>query len=247
MRDFPIVDWVGHSTVVAHVGGLRIATDPLLFQRVAHLRRVKRVDLALVENVSAVLISHVHMDHLHLPSLRVLGRHIPLVVPAGAGSFVARKGFGDVTELRAGEQVSLSPEVQIDGVPANHRGRRGPHSSLSVEAMGFRISGPEGRVWFAGDTDLFDAMSEIGPIDVAAVPIWGWGPTIGEGHLDPSRAREAVRRVGARHVLPMHWGTYKPIGVASSAWFERPINDFVDLMANEAAVVHALQPGQSVL
>ena len=67
-------------------------------------------------------------------------------------------------------------------------------------------------IYFAGDTDLFDGMSELGPVDVGLIPIWGWGPGLGGGgHLDPARAAEAVARIEPGLVIPIHWGTYFPI------------------------------------
>ena len=71
-------------------------------------------------------------------------------------------------------------------------------------------SGPASRLYFAGDTDLFDAMADLDRIDLAAIPISGWWRRLGPGHLDEARAAEAVARVDPRLVLPIHWGTYSP-------------------------------------
>jgi L-ascorbate metabolism protein UlaG (beta-lactamase superfamily) len=79
-------------------------------------------------------------------------------------------------------------------------------------------------VYFAGDTDLFEEMRELGPVDVALVPIWGWGPGLGGGHLDPGRAAEAVARIRPRVAIPIHWGTYYPIHLGL-----RRVPAFVDL------------------
>ncbi len=72
-------------------------------------------------------------------------------------------------------------------------------------------------MWFAGDTGLFDAMRDIGPVDVALVPVGGWGPTLGPHHLNPEQAAESVRRVGARHAIPIHYGTFWPAGLRTVA------------------------------
>ncbi len=79
------VRYVGHATVVVDLGGVRLLTDPLLRNRVAHLRRAAKVDPAALRGVDAVLISHLHYDHLDLPSLQRLGREMPVVAPHGAG------------------------------------------------------------------------------------------------------------------------------------------------------------------
>jgi len=83
-------------------------------------------------------------------------------------------------------------------------------------------------IYFAGDTDPFDGMHELGPLDVALLPIWGWGPTLGERHLDPGRAAVATEWIDPRTVVPIHWGTYSPVraGRGSPPWLDRPIAEF---------------------
>ena len=73
------------------------------------------------------------------------------------------------------------------------------------------IEGADRSVYFAGDTDVFPGMAELAPVDVALLPIWGWGPTMGPGHMDPARAAEAAALLGARLAIPIHWGTYYPV------------------------------------
>ena len=73
------------------------------------------------------------------------------------------------------------------------------------------IEGDGRRVYFAGDTDIFDGMADLAPVDVALLPIWGWGPTMGPGHMDPARAAQAAALLQARLAIPIHWGTYYPI------------------------------------
>ena len=90
--------WVGHTTVMAQLGTIRLLTDPVLTGRIAHLRRHSRVEPAALERTDAILISHAHLDHLHIPSLRLLPRTTTVIVPAGAGDLIARRGFDDVRE-----------------------------------------------------------------------------------------------------------------------------------------------------
>ena len=219
--------WVGHSTVLVELGGVRLLTDPVLTDRVAHLRRHSAVAPDVADAVDAVLISHVHLDHLHLPSLRQLPRATPVIVPEGAGDLVARGGFSDVRETRAGQSVTISG-VDIDTVRAVHKDRRGPHSRVRAAAVGYVVRWSGVAVYFAGDTDLFAEMSDLAPVDVALLPIWGWGSTLGEGHLDPGRAAEAVRILDAGLVVPIHWGTFSPavLGRRPPAWFNEPIEQF---------------------
>ena len=197
--------YVGHATVLLEMDGVRLLTDPLLRGRLLHLRRVGEVDIDALGDVGAVLISHLHFDHLDLPSLRALGRDVPIVVPRGAGRLLARKGFGSVTELGIGEELKVGA-VSVRGTPASHDPGRVP-LGVRAEPLGYVIEGSR-RAYFAGDTDLFDGMAELGPVDVALVPISGWGPRLGVGHMGPRAAAEAARRLQASVAIPIHWGTY---------------------------------------
>src|SRR5207247_234997 len=167
--------YVGHATVLVELDGVRLLTDPLLRSRVLHLRRVGTVDVAALHGVDAVLISHIHLDHLDISSLVRLGRDVPLVVPRGARKLLQRKGFRSVTELADGEELRIGPLV-VRGTPAFHDPRRWPLGTRA-EPMGHVIEGTR-SVYFAGDTDVFEGISALAPIDIALVPIWGWGPSL---------------------------------------------------------------------
>jgi L-ascorbate metabolism protein UlaG (beta-lactamase superfamily) len=225
-----MLTWVGHATVLLDVAGLRILTDPALTRSLAHLRR-RRPAPALAP-VDVVAISHVHMDHFHRPSLRrVIGQHTHIVVPRGSTSLLPRGVTGTVAEVGEGELVQLAGAtcpVAVEAVHAEHSDRRGPHSRVVARPLGYVVRCGGRSVYFAGDTDLFDGMSEIGPVDIALLPIWGWGPTLGERHLDPVTAAEATHRLDARHVVPIHWGTYSPVRArpGDPPWLDRPIDAF---------------------
>ena len=84
---------------------------------------------------------------------------------------------------------------------------------MRAAAVGYLVKGKR-TAWFAGDTGLFDGMSDLGPVDLALVPVWGWSWTLGPGHLGPAEAAEAVRRVAPGWAVPIHWGTLWPVGFA---------------------------------
>lgn len=240
--------WVGHATVLMDFGGARVLTDPTLRKRVAHLRRRTPLPPDSTSDVDVVLISHAHMDHLHMPSLGRVGREIPVVAPSGSGDLIRRKGFTTVVEVRPGDELSLAG-VDVSVVPAAHLPGRGPHSNVSSDPLGYVVGSATHRVYFAGDTDLFDEMADLGPIDVAFLPIWGWGPTIGEGHLDPERAVEATRLIEPDVVIPMHWGTYTPENARPGrpAWIDEAVMRFTKLLTDteDEARLKVLEPGQS--
>ncbi|OLR92423.1 MBL fold metallo-hydrolase [Actinokineospora bangkokensis] len=208
--------FVGHSTVRVEVGGHVVLTDPVLTERVSALSRVvaptTRADRA---DVDLVLLSHLHGDHVHLRSLRLLGPGVRVVVPRGAGAWLRAKGIANVSELAPGEQLEHGGLV-VTGVEAEHSGHRwGPRSTRGPQAaaMGHVVEGDGLRFYVAGDTDLFAGMADLGPVDVAMLPVWGWGPNLGPGHLDPERAARAVELIRPRAVVPVHWGTLAVTGL----------------------------------
>ena len=199
--------------MLLEIGGARILTDPMLRSHAGLLRRHPAAVAAdSFASLDLVLISHLHRDHLDLPSLRALPPRTPLVVPRGGGRLVSGAGHAEVIEIEVGETFSLG-SVEVTAVPAEHDNRRGPWGARA-EPLGFVLDRRSGRrLYFAGDTDLFEGMAEIGPLEVALLPVWGWGHRLGAGHLDPQRAARALRMLKPRLAVPIHWGTYHPAGL----------------------------------
>ncbi|MFI9645274.1 MBL fold metallo-hydrolase [Streptomyces sp. NPDC052040] len=247
------ITWWGHATCTVEDSGVRVLTDPLFARRLAHLRRRRGAPPppgAAVADLA--LVSHLHADHLHVPSLARLAPGTRLLVPRGALGQVPglrRLGGLRVTEVAPGDRVQVG-DLVVRVVSARHDGRRlpvGPHRS---PALGFVVEG-EARTYFAGDTGLFAAMAEeVGPVDVALLPVGGWGPFLGEGHLDAGRAAQALAALGARSAVPVHYGTYWPMGMDAVRphEFHAPGHEFVRLAGRSApeAVVHLLAHGESV-
>jgi L-ascorbate metabolism protein UlaG (beta-lactamase superfamily) len=202
------VTYVGHASVVVRMDGVTLMTDPVLRNRVAHLRRTAP-PVGPLPPLDAILVSHQHGDHLDPRSLVRLGRELRVIAPPGAAAYLRRRGFRDVVEVRPGDDVAVGT-LTVRATQADHAGAR--TWGQSGLAVGFLIEGTR-RIYFAGDTDLFPEMSDLAPVDAALLPIWGWGPTLGPGHLDPAGAAQAAALLRARVVVPIHWGTYAPIHV----------------------------------
>lgn len=212
--------YLGHSTVRVELAGLTVLTDPVLTDRVGPLRRVVPTPHPRSwSGVDLVLISHLHSDHLHLPSLRLLGPDVRIIVPRGAGAWLRSRGFRHVQEIAPGEEVAAD-DLRVSAVHAEHSGHRwgprlthGPH----VQAVGHLIEAPGCTVYVSGDTALFEGMELLGRrgIDVAVLPVWGWGPSLGPGHLDPADAAEATARLRPRIAVPVHWGTLSVRGATA--------------------------------
>ena len=203
--------YVGHATVLVELDGVRLLTDPILRPRLWHLRRRVPLEALELEGIDAALVSHLHFDHLDKPSLRLLKRDVTLVVPVGARRLV--RGFTDVREVDVGDEVRIG-EVTIHATHAEHEGHR--IMLRSVPSLGFLVSGSQ-RIYFAGDTDLFEGMSALaGSIDIALLPVSGWGSKVGPGHLDPLRAAQSLRLLKPRLAIPIHWGTFSPLNRSTS-------------------------------
>lgn len=247
------ITWWGHATTTIEANGTRLLTDPVLTSRIAHLRRRRGPEPPPeAGKCDAVLVSHLHADHLHITSLPLVVGDAALVVPRGAARLIQQE-CGDsyanrCIEVAPGNQVRIGG-LDITAVTAVHDHRRLPWSSYTAQPVGYRIEGSP-SAWFAGDTDLYeDLAAEAGPADLALVPVGGWGPSLGPGHLDPPRAAEAVRRVGARVAVPVHFGTFWPIGCdwLRPDLFLAPGERFRLAMAeaDSTVKVEVLEPGES--
>jgi L-ascorbate metabolism protein UlaG (beta-lactamase superfamily) len=238
-----IVRFIGHATVLIELDGVRLLTDPLLRDRVAHLRRALPVERS-IPDVDVVLVSHGHHDHLDFPSLRMLPQ-TRVVAPRGLAAGLVEFGAEGVDE---GDELEIGP-LTIRATHAEHDGGRPPFKRTGI-ALGYAILGSR-RVFFAADTELFDGMTGlVEDLDLALVPIWGWGPTLGRGkHLDPDTAAEAVRRLAPKVAVPIHWGTYRPFHRSASARFlTEPAEAFARAAAQVApdVDVRVLQPGETL-
>ncbi|MBF4161391.1 MBL fold metallo-hydrolase [Nocardioides acrostichi] len=208
------VTWWGHASTTVDFaigGGVRVALDPLFVDRLAHLRRAAPTPPPAAAEADLVLVSHLHLDHCHGPSLARFDAGVPVIVPRGGEAFVAGSGLS-VVPLAPGESVRVAG-VEVEALPALHDGRRTPLSRSRPPALGFRLTAGGRSVWYPGDTGPQPAFAEVAPVDLALPPVGGWGPSLGPGHLDPQQAAAAVAAVGARWALPVHWGTFWPVGL----------------------------------
>lgn len=246
MTDPLRLTWIGHSTVLIEVGDRRFLTDPFLRERLGPLRRHgTAVDIAALGGVDAVLLSHAHPDHFDRMSLRQLDGDPLMVVPTGLGRVVERMGFV-ARELAVDERTDVGG-VGITAVPARH-GRWPRHPSAI--ALGYLIEGSP-SVYFAGDTSSFAALDRLaGRVDVALLPIGSWGPHAAPWHLGPRGAARLAARIGARVVVPIHWGTLYPAGLARiwSGPLDRPAIQFRAACAAlaPAADLRVLSPSETL-
>ncbi len=239
------VTWLGHSTVLLEIDGLRILTDPFLRSHLGPLRRHGPTpDVQRLGPIDAVLISHAHPDHFDRASLRsVLGDPL-VVVPVGLEREVTRLGMR-TQSLAAGQRLMLAG-VDVIAAPARH-GRWPRHPMVAT--LGFVVDGTS-SVYFAGDTSWFAGMGErVHGVDLALLPIGSWGPQRAPWHLGPVGAVRVALEIGARAVIPVHWGTLYPTGL-HRLWpspLSRPAIDFERAAVRLAPDidVRILRPGAS--
>lgn len=240
------VTWLGHATVLVEIDGVRVLTDPVLRGRIGPLVRVgPSVEPAAVGSIDCVLLSHLHLDHTDIPTLRAVARCGPVIAPYAAREWLTRHGLRDVRELRAGEEIGVAG-LRVTATPATHDRRRRPLGP-GADPIGYLVRGSS-SIYFAGDTDLFPGLAELhGSVDVALLPVSGWGPRLGPGHLDPERAAAAAALIAPAVAIPIHWGTFAFGWPARRpADGERPAREFAALTERYApdVEVRVLGPGE---
>lgn len=244
------ITYVGHATVLIELGGVRLLTDPVLRPRVLGLIQRRAADPApeVWSGIDAVLLSHLHHDHLDLPSLRRVGPETEIVTPVVGEKTLRKRGFDRLRPLEPGEETQIG-EVRVIATEAAHDGRRYKRGRRPAQ-VGYVVEAEGRRVYFAGDTDLFDSMTELaGTLDVALLPVAGWGPRVGPGHLDPRSAAQAAAILRPRTAIPIHWGTLLRVGLGrrSEELLHSPGPRFAARLGELAPEVDAavLEPGET--
>ncbi|HEY0190033.1 MAG TPA: MBL fold metallo-hydrolase [Kofleriaceae bacterium] len=213
--------WLGHSTVLLELDGVRVLTDPVFGKRVSPVsflgpRRFHPVPAELGElpALDVVLLSHDHFDHLCKPTMTALARRgVPIVTALGVGAHLERYGFApsQITEIDWHESFEL-PGLKLTAQPAQHFSGRTMGGRNSTLWASWVIQSERRKVFFSGDTGLtpeFEAIGRShGPFDLVMLEIGAYHPSWGTIHLGPDNALEAFRMLGGGTLLPVHWGTF---------------------------------------
>jgi L-ascorbate metabolism protein UlaG (beta-lactamase superfamily) len=225
--------WLGHSTVLIEIDGLRVLTDPVWGPRaspsqLAGPKRFQPVPVALraMPDIDVVIVSHDHYDHLDYPTIRELALHrdVPFVTSLGVGAHLEAFGVppGRITELDWWESHALpGTGLEITAAPSQHFSGRGLKDRNATLWSSMAIRTPRHRVFFSGDTGLTTEYTVIrdrlGPFDLVMLEVGAFHPAWGDIHLGPVNALEAWSLLGGGPFLPVHWGTFS---LAMHAWDE---------------------------
>ncbi len=248
----PRVTWIGHASFLATLSSASFVVDPVFEGRIAGLIP-RHGDAGLtapdLPEITALLVTHNHYDHLDAPSVRALPRDLSVFVPQGLGSWFRRRGFLRVTEMRWWDRATAGP-LAITLVPARHWSRRRIADTNRSGWGGFVAEGGGVTLYHAGDTGWFDGFLEIAErfpvIDLALLPIGAYAPAwfMEPNHMNPEQAVDALQVLGARAMVPMHWGAFQltdeplsePIERLRRAWeVRRPV-----------ARLHVLAVGETI-
>jgi len=215
------VSFIGHSSFFLQIGGKNILVDPNFARWIFLLKRLRRPGLRVrdLPPIDVVLVSHAHFDHLHRPSLRAIvrlalrkvGKRPTIIVPRHVGDLVSDLGYGRIVELDWWQGLQ-SGDVEITHVPARHWGARVVRDTHRGYG-GFVLRSGKHSVYHAGDTAYFDGFREIGrrlKPEVALLPIGAYHPdSFRRVHTSPEDAVQAFLDLGARWMVPMHFGTFR--------------------------------------
>jgi L-ascorbate metabolism protein UlaG (beta-lactamase superfamily) len=250
------VTWLGHSTVLIEIDGLRILTDPVWGERASPLgfagpRRFQPVPVAVADlpPLDAVIVSHDHYDHLDYPTiLQLAPRDVPLYTSLGVGAHLQAWGVPAerIVELDWWESATLPRgELEITAAPSQHFSGRRVAGRNETLWSSFAVRGPRHSFFFSGDTGLTPEYAEIatrlGPFDLVMLEVGAYHPAWGDIHLGPEKALEALRLLGGGSLLPVHWGTFN---LAIHAWDEP-----AETLVEQARDVHLVMPrlGEAVV
>jgi L-ascorbate metabolism protein UlaG (beta-lactamase superfamily) len=215
------VTFIGHSSFLLQMDGRKVLIDPVFAKRLVVLRRQRRPGLLVEElpPIDLVLLTHAHMDHLNVSSLRrviratrrLTGKTPEVVVPQGVEDLVARLGFSQVHGLTWWDRIDVHG-LRVTMTPCRHWGARmfrDTHRGYG----GYVVESADHSVYHSGDTAYFDGFREIGSRlnpQVALLPIGAYFPdSYRSVHTSPEEAVRGFIELGADQMVPMHYGTFR--------------------------------------
>jgi L-ascorbate metabolism protein UlaG (beta-lactamase superfamily) len=215
--------WLGHATVLINLNGVRILTDPVMFERVGFKlagtvvgrKRLAAPALAIHElpKIDLVLLSHAHMDHMDLPTLKALSQDAAVITASRTKDVLSETRFNSIQELKWGQKTILETAaggLEVEAFEVNHSGAR--WSSDSYRGYNGYLLRKDGKqVLFGGDTALSKTFRNLhGKSDLGIMPIGSYG-RVGASHCTPEQSVHMANEGGVEYFMPVHHKTF-PIG-----------------------------------
>jgi L-ascorbate metabolism protein UlaG (beta-lactamase superfamily) len=251
------VTWMGHSSMLMEIDGVRVLMDPMWDERASPMRWAgpKRffgapVRLEDLPTVDVVLVSHDHYDHLGESTIRGLAglesmRDVKWVTSLGVGEQLQRFGVDatQISELDWTDSVSVG-SIEITAVPARHFSGRSLFHRFETLWSAFVFKGPKHTVYFGADSGWWEGFAEIGaaygPFDLTMLEIGAFDPLWDGIHLGPDGAARAFEALGGKGLMmPIHWGLFD---LALHAW-RQPITRMLELVQEKGIRLWAPEPG----
>jgi L-ascorbate metabolism protein UlaG (beta-lactamase superfamily) len=251
------ITYIGHATLLLEVEGRRVLTDPNFDPALGRfLARVSAPGIALdaLPKLDAILVTHAHADHLSFASLDALPRDIPLLAPPPIAQWLRKLGYRHAEPIAPGESTQIGG-VTVYAQEARHVGARYGVDRWRSAANMYLLDAGRSSTLFAGDTALTDESHRVSEerigkagrrLDVALLPIgyapW-WKPGFRRGHLSSDDALTLFERLGARYLIPYHWGTFNHVTSKAHDAIER-LRSLVPQHAR-GSDVKIIEPGQT--
>lgn len=205
--------WIGHASFLLQIAGLNVLIDPNWAMWLKVFKRIKKPGIRIhdLPNIDLVMVTHAHFDHLDRRTLRMVAAEQPIIVPFGVGNLVHDLGFNQVHEMEYWQPIEHGP-LKITMTPCHHWGARVLHDTHRGFG-GFLVEAGERSVFHCGDSAYFDGFQEIGQrlgIEIALLPIGAYDPPSGrEVHMNPEQAVQTFLELGAKWMVPMHYGSFR--------------------------------------
>ena len=247
------VTWIGHSSLLIEIDGVRILTDPVWSDRVSFTQRIgpKRffsppVALKDLPPLDAVIVSHDHYDHLDKATIRFFAdKNVPFYCSLGVGKYIHQWGVPQhfITEMDWGDSVMIG-ECVVTSAPARHFSGRGIFNRNETLWASFVIKGPVHNIFFGADSGWFNGFKQIGitygPFDLTMLEIGAYGKNWPDIHMGPDNASNAHKDLKGGLMMPIHWGTFN---LALHDWFE-PIEKLLGYAADKKIKLFVPEPGK---
>jgi L-ascorbate metabolism protein UlaG (beta-lactamase superfamily) len=256
------VTWLGHSSMLVELDGLRVLIDPVWDQRASPVRwagpkRFFAPPLPLEElpTIDVILISHDHYDHLGKGTIQRLSRldatqEAQWVTSLGVGTILRSFGAPSqrIVELDWTDRISVAngaSQLAITALPARHFSGRALSNRNETLWSSFALKGAKHNVYYGADSGLWDGFGEIGetcgPFDLTMLEIGAFHPLWKDIHMGPDGAAQAFQAMGANGLLmPIHWGLFD---LALHAW-RQPMERLVEVADQSGVMLWSPEPGR---